>query len=350
MFSSVGEFVEFPVEEINQSIPDRFEKIVAAHPGRLAVKTNQAELTYAELNRQANRVAHTLLARHGGMEEPILLLLDNGAPMIASIIGVLKAGKIYVPLDPSFPLLRHRQTLEDTAAGLIVTDNNNQSLAVELAAGKLALVNIDELDRSAADDNPRPRAGPDAPAYILYTSGSTGRPKGVLQNHRNVLHLIMRHTNRARVGSGDRITLLRSFGVHGGTYDTFAALLNGAAILPFDIKRQGLRAAGQMVGARANHAVPHWADAVSLSDPGSRRRGSIPPPSDACFFRRAAPCKRHRTVPALFFSRLHLGQFVRRDRGVELLRANHRPKDPNRRRRCPLRHCGARHEDLSTRR
>jgi amino acid adenylation domain-containing protein len=235
------EFIEFPVEEINQSIPDRFEKIVAAHPGRLAVKTNQAELTYAELNQTANRVAHALLARHGSTEEPIFLLLDNGPSMIASIIGVLKAGKIYVPLDPSFPTLRHRQILEDTAASLIVTDSNNLSLAAELAGGKLALVNIDELDRSAADDNPRPRAAPDAPAYILYTSGSTGRPKGVLQNHRNVLHLIMRHTNRARVGSEDRIALLRSFGVHGGSYDTFAALLNGAAILPFDIKRQGLR-------------------------------------------------------------------------------------------------------------
>src|SRR4029077_14525506 len=99
----------------------------------------------------------------------------------------------------------------------------------------------DELDGSGADDNPRPCAGPDAPAYILYTSGSTGRAKGVLQNHRNVLHLIMRHTNRARVSARDPIALLRSFGVHGGSYDTFAVLLNGAAILPLDITRQGLR-------------------------------------------------------------------------------------------------------------
>ncbi|MDZ4343158.1 MAG: amino acid adenylation domain-containing protein, partial [Candidatus Binatia bacterium] len=240
-FHPTGTFVEFPKEEIEQSIPDRFEQIVAAHSGRLAVKTNRAELTYDELNRKANRVAHAILARHGSAEEPILLLLDNGAPMIASIIGALKAARIYVPLDPSFPILRHREILEDTAAGLIVTDSKNLSLAAELAAGKLALVNIDELDRSASDDNPRPRAAPDTPAYILYTSGSTGKPKGVLQNHRNVLHLIMRHTNRGRVRLEDRIALLRSFGVHGGTYDTFAALLNGAAILPFDIKRQGMR-------------------------------------------------------------------------------------------------------------
>ena len=240
-FHPSGTFVEFPKEEIEQSIPDRFEQIVAAHSGRLAVKTNRAELTYEELNRTANRVAHALLARHESVEEPVLLLLDNGAPMIASIIGALKAAKIYVPLDPSFPILRHREILEDTAAGLIVTDSKNLSLAAELAAGKLALVNIDELDRSASDDNPRPRAAPDTPAYILYTSGSTGKPKGVLQNHRNVLHLIMRHTNRSRVRLEDRIALLRSFGVHGGTYDTFAALLNGAAILPFDIKRQGMR-------------------------------------------------------------------------------------------------------------
>jgi non-ribosomal peptide synthetase component F len=125
--------VEFPKEEIEQSIPDRFEQIVATHSGRLAVKTKQAELTYDELNRTANRVSHALLARHGSVEETVLLLLDNGAPMIASIIGALKAAKIYVPLDPSFPILRHREILEDTAAGLIVTDSNNLSLAAELA-------------------------------------------------------------------------------------------------------------------------------------------------------------------------------------------------------------------------
>jgi amino acid adenylation domain-containing protein len=240
-FHPSGAFIEFTKDEVEQSIPDRFEQIAAEHAGRLAVKNSRAELTYDELNRAANRVAHALLARRGSAEEPVLLLLDNGAPMIASMIGALKAAKIYVPLDPSFPILRNREILEDTLAGLIVTDSRNFSLAAELAADKLVAINIDELDRSPSDDNPRPRAAPDTPAYILYTSGSTGKPKGVLQNHRNVLHLIMRHTHRARIRPDDRIALLRSFGVHGGTLDTFAALLNGAAILPFDIKRQGMR-------------------------------------------------------------------------------------------------------------
>jgi non-ribosomal peptide synthetase component F len=139
-FHPSGTFVEFPKEEIEQSIPDRFERIVAAHSGRLAVKTNRAELTYDELNRAANRVAHALLARHGSVEEPVLLMLDTSAPMIVSIIGALKAAKIYVPLDPSFPILRHREILEDTAADMIVTDSKNLSLAAELAAGKLVTV------------------------------------------------------------------------------------------------------------------------------------------------------------------------------------------------------------------
>jgi len=245
-FHPSGTFVEFPKEEIEQSIPDRFEQIVAAHSGRLAVKTNRAELTYEELNRTANRVAHALLARHESVEEPVLLLLDNGAPMIASIIGALKAAKIYVPLDPSFPTLRHREILEDTAAGLIVTDSKNLSLAAELAAGKLALVNIDELDRSASDDNPRPRAAPDTPAYILYTSGSTGTPKGIMHTHRSGLSFAVWAAETYGLTADDRVSNHAPLHFDLSTFDFFAAAQVGAttvivpeaiAKLPSDVGR-----------------------------------------------------------------------------------------------------------------
>ena len=94
-------FNEFRKEEIEQSIPDRYEKIVRLNPNRLAVKTRNFTLSHVELNQIANRVARTILSVRGEGQEPVALLLDHDAPIIAAILGTLKAGKICVPLDPS---------------------------------------------------------------------------------------------------------------------------------------------------------------------------------------------------------------------------------------------------------
>jgi non-ribosomal peptide synthetase component F len=234
-------FTEFCQEEIEQSIPARFEKIVRLHPGRLAVKAGAHSLSYEALNHAANRVASAILGQRGDKAEPIGLVLEQGVDIVTVILGILKAGKIYVPLDPSFPMVRNRDVLEDAEPGLIVTNNTHCALAEELAGNKVVLMNIDELSPSVPRANPPVRVVADTLAYILYTSGSTGKPKGVVQNHRNILHLIMRHTNRAHISPQDRIALLRSFNVHGGTLLTFAAVLNGAVLLPFDTKREGVQ-------------------------------------------------------------------------------------------------------------
>jgi len=96
-------FVEFRKEEVEQSIPARFERQVDQYPERRAVKAGTHQLTYAELNRAANGIGRAILASRGAGEEPVALLLEHGASLIAAILGVLKAGKIYVPLDPSYP-------------------------------------------------------------------------------------------------------------------------------------------------------------------------------------------------------------------------------------------------------
>src|SRR3972149_5991963 len=132
-FHPSGVFVEFEKEEIEQSIPDRFEQIVARYPDRIAVKSANHVLTYAELNATVNRVARAILARRGEGEEPIALLLEHDAPMIAAILGTLKAGKIFVPLDPSYPQAGLTHLLEDSQAALIVTDNKNLFVAEGLA-------------------------------------------------------------------------------------------------------------------------------------------------------------------------------------------------------------------------
>ena len=239
-FDPNGSHIEFKTEEIEQSIPDRFEQQVAKYPKRIAVKTGNHVFTYDELNKTANRLARAILDQREKEDEPIALLLEHGADAIAGILGVLKAGKIYVPLDPSYPRARIAGMLEDCGATLIVTSRKRLAMVHELTQGVRQLMTIEELDPNLSTANVGLSLSPDTLAYILYTSGSTGQPKGVLQNHRNLLNHIKGETNSLHICVDDRLTLLRSSSVIGGTRAIFSALLNGAAIYPLNIAEEGL--------------------------------------------------------------------------------------------------------------
>ena len=238
-FHPTGRFVEFKREEIEQSIPDRFEQQVAKHPDRLAVKTKSHQFTYDELNKAANRVARAILAQRGEGNEPVALLLEQGAALIAALFAVLKAGKICVPLDPSLGRARITSILEDSQAGLIVTNSMNFHLAIKLARNALKLINLDDLGSRIADENPTLSISPDTLSWVLYTSGSTGKPKGVANNHRNLLHNALIRTNAFHICEHDRLTLLAS-GTGLATGNILSTLLNGAALYPLDIREEGV--------------------------------------------------------------------------------------------------------------
>lgn len=233
-------FVEFSREEVQQSIPERFEKQVNQYPNRIAVKTRQTQLTYIELNQAANRLARAIIAERGQGSEAIALLLEQSANLIVSILGILKAGKFYVPLDPSYPQERNIKILEDSQAGLIITNTENLPLAQELANPKGQYLNVEQIDSHISNENLELSIAPDTISYILYTSGSTGQPKGVLQIHRNVLHHIMKYTNSLKISTDDRLLLLVSCSFTASISDIFGALLNGAAVFPFNLKKEGL--------------------------------------------------------------------------------------------------------------
>lgn len=246
-FHPRGTFIRFDSSAIEQSIPERFERQVARYPDRVAVRTASGSLTYADLNRVANGSAHTLLSRRGRVIEPVALLLDKDARLIAAILSVLKAGKIYVPLDTALPRARLRSILGDLQAGMIVTDARHLDFASELAEGRLDVLNIDEMDGSRGNQNPGLLLAPDTPAYILYTSGSTGQPKGVVQNHRNVLNKIMHYTNDVHLCAEDRMSLLPSCSFEAAVRDLFGALLNGASVFPLNLRDEGLASLASFV-------------------------------------------------------------------------------------------------------
>jgi amino acid adenylation domain-containing protein len=240
-FHPTGTFVEFEKEDLEQSIPDRFEQIVAKYPDRIAVKTNKAALTYRELNRMANRIACSILARCAETKEPIALLLETSEESIAAILGVLKAGKMYLPLDPSYPYARLIDTLQDCQSPLILSDLINLPLGRELTSGHRLLLCLEDLDADLSTRCPaRSSVSTDAVAAIFYTSGSTGQPKGVIQTHRNILDRVMLDTNNFHICPDDRLSLLTSPTYGASLRTLFGALLTGATVCPFNIQNKGV--------------------------------------------------------------------------------------------------------------
>src|SRR3990170_6090751 len=207
-FHPSGSFIEFKKENVEQSIPDRFEETVRKYSDRIATKTATCTLTYEELNKGANRVARAILCEQGQGAEPVVVLFEHGIQPISAILGVLKAGKFYVPIDPSFPHGRIASILKDSGARLIVTNRQNFSLARELTNSMSQLLDVETIDADVSDQDLCLSLSPQDLACIMYTSGSTGDPKGVLQNHRGILHKVMLYTNLLHLCSRDRLTLL----------------------------------------------------------------------------------------------------------------------------------------------
>lgn len=229
-------FIPFPPSEIEQSMPERFDQQVRRYPDRLAVKSQGRSFTYAILDETSNRIANAILNIRDSVEEPVVLLVRQGANLVAGIMAVLKSGKLYVPQDSAMPTSSIRRVLDDCCAPLILTDDQNTKLSAELA-GSRSVLNIDQIGRDVTASPPEVAVPPDRAAYIFYTSGSTGTPKGVVDNHRNVLHNIMRYTNNLEISSRDRLSLVQSCSFSGSVSSLFCALLNGAAIFPFNLRR-----------------------------------------------------------------------------------------------------------------
>ncbi|MBI2230444.1 MAG: non-ribosomal peptide synthetase [Deltaproteobacteria bacterium] len=239
-YHPTGIFNPFPKEALEHSIPARFEAMAQLYPDRLAVKTRHKAITYMELNQQANRIAHAILTVYGQDEEPVALLLQEGIAVATALLGSLKAGKLFVALDPSFPATRLAVILHNARARLLVTDSIHLPLAHKLAHHGSTLLDIDALQYIYTTENPGLSLPPNRLAYIVYTSGSTGEPTGVLYNHQSVLHLVKRLTNVYHICADDRLVPLQSWSFAPAVRSVFCSLLNGAAVIPFDLKGEGV--------------------------------------------------------------------------------------------------------------
>ena len=222
------------------SVPDYFQSVVRRYPDRCAITEGNHSLSYAELNQAANRIARAIDKQRGHVSEPIGLLFGPDIGAIAALLGISKAGKFYVPLDPSFPMERNRTMLDDAQSELIVTNRQNFQSAVELVGRATRVVNVDEIDDDLCCDDINFSSSLDDVFAVVYTSGSTGRPRGVMMTHRNRLHDTMLHASMAEINIDDRLSLLQSPGAVAAEIQLFRSLLTGASLFLFDVRLEGI--------------------------------------------------------------------------------------------------------------
>ncbi|MDW9366946.1 amino acid adenylation domain-containing protein [Sinorhizobium meliloti] len=169
-----------------RSLPELFETIVEAHRTSTAIACEDRQLTYADLNLVANRLANGLANTGSALGERIAIFMEKSEAVVISILAVWKAGGAYVPLDPAFPDDRINFILDDAGIGRILTDTRNAARAEHLADGRIPVV-LASQTVSPAIGTPDLDIRRADPAYVIYTSGTSGKPKGVSISHGNLL-------------------------------------------------------------------------------------------------------------------------------------------------------------------
>jgi amino acid adenylation domain-containing protein len=241
---SAGETSEYPREK---TLAQLFEEAVALYPDRIALISGDSRITYRELNRRANRLAHSLNRLGVKQESLVALCLDRSPLMILGILAILKAGAAYVPVDPEYPAQRIEFMLEDTQAPVVLTQ---RSLADAFLSGRRASLMLadDEIQDLpiAAEENPPRHTRPDSLAYVMYTSGSTGRPKGVLVENRSVVRLVF-NTNYCNFGPDEVFLQFAPISFDASTFEIWGALLHGATLVIMPSKAPSLAQIGQAI-------------------------------------------------------------------------------------------------------
>jgi len=230
------------MSERRETIIGRFEQIARQYPSNLAIKMADSSLTYQELNNAADRIAQTILEKRGAGQEPIALLFGHGIAGITALLGVGKAGKFFFALDNGAPVERNRYLLGDTQSHLLLTDDANLRLAQELSQGQIPILSVDGLGNEIHSREPLRPATPDELFAINYSSGSTGLPKAVMQTHSCRRYDTELHVDMAKIVPADRLGLMHPAGFVGAEVQLFRALYSGAALLPFDLRSNGVQA------------------------------------------------------------------------------------------------------------
>lgn len=246
---------------LNASVATTFERAAVLHSRSIAIRTADAAISYEALNRAANRIAHAILARRGAGDEPIAFVVDRPAIELICLLGILKAGKTYVALDPGHPSSRLQAVCADVEPGLILTTGHCEPLADRLAIAPRECLNIEEPDAGLPDHNPELAIPSSRLAAIFFTSGSTGAPKGICYDQRVMLHRVFTTILCSGTRPGDRQALFLRCDTNWSSTIIFSALLVGATVYPIDVTTTGASGMAEWV---AREGITHFPMTCSL--------------------------------------------------------------------------------------
>jgi amino acid adenylation domain-containing protein len=221
------------------SLPGAFERATDMHRLHPAIGSGVWRPTYGELNETANRLAHALLRRGGAAGDRVAILMQHDAPMIAAVLGALKAGRTVVVLNPTDPGARLSELVHDAQTALIVSDGEHRRLATAISGEGCAVEPYESISTSGPACNPGIRVSPDDVAFLCYTSGSTARPKAVMRTHGQEVRNARVHAGAWELVAHDRVALLASLTGGLGSSISWCALLHGAALYPFGTMDRG---------------------------------------------------------------------------------------------------------------
>ncbi len=206
------------------NIVEIFENQVKINPNSIAVVSENNSLTYTELNEKSNIVAHNLIKNGVKKGDMICIMVDKSLEVMVGILGILKAGAVYVPIEIDCPPSRIKYIIEDTKSKYILTSNKNK---IDSSQCTLIDITIDksEIFKDGNKHNLAISINSNDNAYVMYTSGTTGKPKGVIITHKNVVSLIQ-NTNYIKLEKDDRILQTGSLAFDATTFEYYSALFN----------------------------------------------------------------------------------------------------------------------------
>jgi amino acid adenylation domain-containing protein len=226
----LNEFNDTPREyPAGKTLSDLFEEQVEKTPQSVAVVYENEQLTYQELNERSNQLAHYLREKGVGPEVIVGICVNRSLEMAIGILGVLKAGGAYLPIDPEYPKDRIRYMIEDSGLNMLLAQ---QYLTEKVKSNNIEVVNIEDkrIYKKNVIDLKRKNT-PNDLAYIIYTSGSTGKPKGVMIEHKSIINTINWHLNNYKMGGRDVVLQIPSFSFDSSVVDIFTTLLSGAKLV-----------------------------------------------------------------------------------------------------------------------
>jgi amino acid adenylation domain-containing protein len=230
------ERMKWPVQE---ALGARIEQHVLRAPEHIAVVCGERQLSYAELNTQANRLAHRLRELGTVNEMPVAICLERSVDQVIAILAVLKAGGCYLPIEPGYPEERIAYMVGDAGASIGIGSGTTAHALAAHVSQVICLERDAKIIAACSDKTPASPPTPEQLAYIIYTSGSTGRPKGTMLTHAHVLRLFESCSEHYQFGANDVWSLFHSYCFDFSVWEIFGALLYGGRLVmvPRDISR-----------------------------------------------------------------------------------------------------------------